>query len=178
MSNYRITVTYSEDKKAFIARVPELESCEAEGETRAEAITRVEEELTAQLEVINEQGEEPPVPLDLLPFDGKLTLNITPELHRDLVFLAQAAKVELEVLITEILTRASSGVWRSFRSGGGRRQEGGRRREGQGQRYHEIMENRADFIEYVRRLESGPQGGRGGGSRRGGGGRGRRDGRK
>jgi len=177
MSNYRITVTYSEDKKTFVARVPELEGCEAEGETRIEAVTRVEEELTAQLDVIKEQGEEPPVPLDEQPFDGKLALSITPELHRDLVFMAQAARVELDVLITEILTRASSGG-RGFRTTGGRRQEGGRRREGQGQRYHEIMENRADFIEYVRRLESGPgQGGRGGGGR-GRGGRGRRDGRK
>ena len=42
---------------------------------------------------------------------------------------------------------------------------------------YSVSENRADFIEYVRKLETGPQGGRGGGRGRGGRG-GRRDGRK
>jgi predicted RNase H-like HicB family nuclease len=174
MPNYRIVVSYSEQKTAYIARAPELEGCEAEGETRAEALARLEEEITAQVDNIKEQGGEPPTPLDEQEFDGRLSLTVTGDLHRDLVFSARMQKVELEVLLTELLTR---GLYGRSPARGRPRQEGregregrGRQREGQG-RYHEIMENRADFIEYVRRLE----GGGGGGGR--GGGRGRKGGR-
>jgi predicted RNase H-like HicB family nuclease len=170
MSNYRIVVTYAEQKSAYIARAPELEGCEAEGGTRAEAVTRLEEEIAAQVENIKEQGGEPPTPMDEQEFDGRLSLTVSGDLHRDLVFVARMHKVELEVLLTELLTR---GLYGRAPAKGRPRQEGregrGRQREGQG-RYHEIMENRADFIEYVRRLEGG--GGGGGGGR--GGGRGRR----
>jgi len=169
MPNYRIIVSYSEEKKVFIARAPELEGCEAEAESRAEALARLEEEMAAQIDNIKEQGAELPAPIDLEEFDGQLSLKVTPELHRELVFQARVARVELAELLTEILTRgAFGGGWRPPPR---RRQEGGRRRDGQPDRYHDIMENRADFIEYVRRLEGGGGGG-------GGGGRGGRGGRR
>ena len=170
MSSYRMVVTYSEERKVFAARVPELEGCEAEAETRVEAVSRLEEEMAAQIENIKALGVEPPVPIDLQQFDGQLSLKVTPELHRDLVFLARMAKVELDALLVELLVRGVAGP--GSRGAGPQRQrpEGGRRQGGQqgGQqgRYHDIMENRADFIEYVRRLEGGGggrSGGRGGG---------------
>lgn len=166
MPNYRIIVSYSEEKKVFIARAPELEGCEAEAESRADALARLEEELAAQIDNIKEQGGELPAPIDLEEFDGQLSLKVTPELHRELVFQARVARVELAELLTEILTRGAFG--RGARPAP-RRREGGRRRDGQPDRYHDIMENRADFIEYVRRLEGG--GGGGGGGRGGRGGR-------
>ena len=168
MSNYRIVVSCSEEKKVFVARAPELDGCEVEGETRAAAVAGLEEEMTAQLENIREQGAEPPPPLDLEEFDGQLTLKLTPQLHRDLVFMARASRVDLELLLTELLTRGVSSRGPVSRGGRPPQQDGNRRgrdgREG-GERYHDIMENRADFIEYVRRLEGGGTGGRGRGPR-------------
>lgn len=172
MSNFRIIVAYSEEKKAFVARAPELQGCEAEGETRAAAVAGLEEEMAAQLQNMKEQGAGPPEPIDLQEFDGALTVKVTPELHRDLVFAARANKVELPLLLTELLTRGVSG--RPPARGPRPQQDGGRRRDREGGgRYHDIMENRADFIEYVRRLE----GGGGGGGHGGRGGRGGREGR-
>jgi len=172
MLKYRVVVCYSEEKKSFFARAPELEGCEAEGETRAEAISRLEDEMTAQVENMRQEGMEPPPSLDEQTFDGQLSLKVTPGLHRDLVFLARGESVELPTLLTELLARGLSGG-RPSRDRPRQEQRG--RREGQGQRYHEIMDNRENFIDYVRRLDGGG-GGRGGGGRPagGGGGRGRR----
>lgn len=174
MANYRFIISFDPEKKAFVARAPELVSCTAEAPTRAEALAALEEEVAAAVENITAQGERPPVPLEEQQLDGKLNVKVTPELHRELLFLAQAAEVELDLLLTELLTRSVG-----YRRGGGgrgrQRQDSrgrGQRRDPAGQRYHDIMENRADFIEYVRRLESG---GGGGGGRGGRGRRGNRD---
>jgi predicted RNase H-like HicB family nuclease len=168
--NYRTIVTYSEAKQAFVAEVPELPSCEAAGATRAEALAKLEEEMQAQLENMQAQGVELPRPIDELEFDGSLAVKVTPALHRELAFIAKADSVELEVLLTELLTRGAKERWGGYR--GGPRREGGRpRREEGGARYHNIMDNRENFIEYVRSLDT-PGGNRGpvgpGGGRRGG----------
>ncbi len=167
--SYRMIVTYSEAKQAFVAEVPELPSCEATGATRAEALAKLEEEMKAQLENMEAQGVELPQPIDRLELDGSLALKVSPALHRDLVFLAKAESVELDVLLAELLTRGVKERW-GGRGYGGPRREGGRpRREEGGARYHNIMDNRENFIEYVRSLDTprGPGGG-GQGGRRGG----------
>lgn len=171
MSKYRVLVTFSSETEQYTARVAELAGCEADGDTRADAISALEEELEAQVANMKEQDVQPPEPLDTATYDGELSLKISPELHRDLVLLASDNGVELPLLLTEILTRA---VRPQRRPSQGRRHEGNdnrRRREGGGRQYHNIMENRADFIEYVRGLD-GPAGG-GAGGRGGGRGRGR-----
>ena len=166
MANYRFIVVYSEEHKNYLASVPELEGCQIEAETRSEAVAKLEEELEAQLANMKEQGITPPPPLDTQQFNGELELKISPVLHRDLAIRAMEEQVKLEALMTEILTR---GV--AFR--GPRKKQtqndnrGNRKREGQGQRYHDIMENRADFIEYVRSLDNGGGGGHRGGGRGG-----------
>lgn len=172
MSKYRIVVVYSSEQGQFIARVPELGECEAIGATRTEALTNVEAEIEAQVKNIEGQGETPPIPLEEQNFDGELKFKISSSLHRDLAFMAQEERVELDALITELLSRSVAQRYFSKGFRGKRANSGdihGRRRdEGQGRRYHDIMENRADFIEYVRGLENGKgrgsgRGGRGGG---------------
>lgn len=166
MSNYRIIISHVEEKNIYIANVPELENCTAEGETPKDAIEKLEVEMTAQLENMKEQGIEPPEPLESQEFDGNLTLKVTPALHKELVFMARSSEVELEILLTELLTRGVSGR-RGYQGNKPRAGGRGRRQEGQGKRYNAIMENRADFIEYVRGLDKGDQRGGKGGGRRG-----------
>lgn len=184
MDRYRVIVAAApvdeeaEDAEpSFVARVPEIAGCQVTGPTRAEALERLEEELSAQLENMREQDVEPPRPIDELDLDGEIKLKVSQQLHRDLLFSARDAGVELEHFLAELLARFVSGGPRPGRGGGRRdnRGQGGRGRRGgpQGQRYHNIMENRADFIEYVRQLdhEGGGGGGRGRGGRGGRGGR-------
>lgn len=182
MDTYRVIVVAqaSEDEseeRSYLARVPELPGCEASAKTRAEAIEAVERELTAQLENMREADVEPPMPIDELPLDGELTVKVTLELHRELLFQAKVQEMDLEAYLAELLARAAGA--RRERGGQARSRDDrgddrgnrrGNRRGGgpAGQRYHNIMENRADFIEYVRQLD---QDGGGGGRGRGRGGR-------
>jgi len=56
MSNYRVLVSYDPERSVFVARAPELPHCSADGATRAEALTKVEEEIDAQLRNMRESG--------------------------------------------------------------------------------------------------------------------------
>jgi predicted RNase H-like HicB family nuclease len=170
---YRVLVHRDAERGVFVARAPELTGCVAEGATRAEAIARLEEEMSAQVHNIRQQGGEPPRPVDAGGFSGEISLKVTAALHRDLVWQSRDEGVPLDQLVAEILTRALDGRTRGQARGadGDRGQRGDRPGQGYGARYHGIMDDRANFIEYVRGLDS--SGMRGGG----GGGRGRNRGR-
>jgi predicted HicB family RNase H-like nuclease len=155
-----------------VARAPELPGCLAEGATRAEAIARLEEEMSAQVHNIRQAGGDPPRPVDDGGFSGELAIKVTPTLHRDLVWQSRDEGVPLEQLLTEMLTRALDGRGRGHGRPADGAPRGDRMGQGYGQRYHSVMEDRANFIEYVRGLESGGRG-MGGGGGGGGGGRGR-----
>ncbi|MCB9555466.1 MAG: type II toxin-antitoxin system HicB family antitoxin [Deltaproteobacteria bacterium] len=172
MERYRVLLR--REAEAFVALVPELGRLSARGETRAEALAAVEQEIAAALENMAEQGEKPPVPVDEAAYDGALNLQVSADLHRDLDFAAKEAGIATEDYAAELLARAlplrRHGGGRSTRHPDGDRDQGRRRGRGpQGSRYRDIMDNRADFIEYVRGLDGG-----GGGAGAGAGGRGRR----
>ena len=197
MSNYRVSVQWDPARSVFVARAPELEHCSAEGKTRAEAMTALEEEIDAQLRNMREQGSPPPAALDEddSSLSGEIAAKVSKGLHRELVIQARSEGVELGQLVGEMLAggldarRAARGGRRAPAQGQAREPGneaqprgprpgggfGGRDQRGQGGRYHAIMEDRATFLEYVRGLESGggpPRGGGGGGGgpRPGGGG--------
>ena len=172
---YRVVVAAFGDggETHYLARVPELNGCEAEGATRAEALARLEEELDAQLGNIAASGNQVPPPVDTADFSGDLRVKVSPDLHRELVFWARDRGVALETALVEMLARGVAGRAPEGSRGPQRRaspyREGNRGRGAVGQRYHDIMENRADFIEYLRNMDRGATGGAG--RRRGGGGR-------
>jgi predicted HicB family RNase H-like nuclease len=172
---YRVIVTYNAESEKFVAKVPELGDVQASGSTRAEALAGAEEELEKEFQKAAEKGSEMPKPVDMTEFSGEIAVQISPSLHRELIFEAMREKVELNQLCNECLaaaiaSRRSSGSRPTQQ--GGRQEKSGRRgrrpRQG-GKGYFNIMEDKASFMEYVRGLENG---GRGGGHR--GGNRGRR----
>jgi len=202
--NYRATVSFDSDRKVFMARAPELEHCSGEGATRAEAIAKLEEEIDAQLANMLSHGSTPPRAVDEETFSGELTAKVSKLLHRDLAYQARSEGIDLDHLVGELLAAAmeSRKQNRGVRSGNSRPREdqqphdnvgnrfdggGGRPQRGFGGRGNNahLLDDRANFIEYVRGLEQGGQ--QGGGSRFGGhggppgggggrGGRGRRGG--
>ena len=208
--NYRATVTFDSDRKVFMARAPELEHCSGEGATRAEAIAKLEEEIDAQLANMLSHGSTPPRAVDEETFNGEITAKVSKLLHRDLAYQARSEGIDLDHLVGELLAAAmeSRKQNRGVRSGNSRPREdhqphdnvgnrfdggGGRPQRGFGGRGNNahLLDDRANFIEYVRGLEqSGQQGGpsrfgghggqpgggggRGGRGRRGGGGGGGR----
>lgn len=166
--NYRVVLTFDADRKIFLARVPELEHCTAEGTTRAEVISKVEEEIDAQLANMLSHGSTPPRSVDEENFSGEVTAKISKLLHRDLAYQARTDGIDLDHLVGEMLAsgmevrRQHRGARPQRPAGGsheqdniGNRNEAGPRRGGFGGRNNnfQLLDDRANFIEYVRNLE-------------------------
>ena len=67
-SKYELIIYWSTDDQAFIAEVPELPGCAADGATYAEAVSNVEVVIREWLETASELGREIPEPRGRLVF--------------------------------------------------------------------------------------------------------------
>ena len=61
-SNYEIIIYWSEEDGAFIAEVPELPGCMADGGTYQEAVANVEKIIGEWIETAKESGRPIPQP--------------------------------------------------------------------------------------------------------------------
>jgi predicted RNase H-like HicB family nuclease len=68
MSKYEIIIYWSEDDKAFIAEVPELPGCAADGATYKEALANVEVIIKEWITTAKELGRPIPQPKGRLVF--------------------------------------------------------------------------------------------------------------
>ena len=68
MSKYEIIIYWSEEDRAFIAEVPELPGCAADGATYKEALTNVEVIIKEWIETAKELGRPIPQPKGRLVF--------------------------------------------------------------------------------------------------------------
>ena len=62
MNRYEVIIYWSEDDGRYIAEVPELPGCMADGETRMEVLNNVETIISEWLETANLEGREIPAP--------------------------------------------------------------------------------------------------------------------
>ncbi len=68
MSKYEVIIYWSEEDKAFIAEVPELPGCAADGATHQEALSNVEVVIQEWIETAKELGRQIPKPKGKLAF--------------------------------------------------------------------------------------------------------------
>lgn len=68
MSRYEVIIYWSKDDQAFIAEVPELPGCAADGATYQEALANVEAVIRAWIETAKELGRPIPEPKGRLAF--------------------------------------------------------------------------------------------------------------
>lgn len=68
MSKYEVIIFWSEEDQAFIAEVPELPGCMADGGTYKEALSNVEVIIQEWIETAKELGREIPKPKGRLVF--------------------------------------------------------------------------------------------------------------
>ena len=68
MSKYEINIYWSKDDDAFIAEVPELPGCMADGSTRQEALANAEVIIKEWIETAHEIGRTIPEPKGRLVF--------------------------------------------------------------------------------------------------------------
>jgi predicted RNase H-like HicB family nuclease len=62
MSKYEIIIYWSHEDDAFLAEVPELPGCMADGKTYQEALSHVEKIIQEWIETAEELGREIPKP--------------------------------------------------------------------------------------------------------------------
>ena len=62
MSDYHINVFYSDEDRAYVADIPDLEACSAFGATPEQAVAEVERAKQAWLDAAREAGREVPEP--------------------------------------------------------------------------------------------------------------------
>ena len=68
MTRYEIIIYWSNEDKAFIAEVPELAGCMADGATYQEALSNVEAAILEWLDTAKELGRSIPEPKGRLVF--------------------------------------------------------------------------------------------------------------
>jgi len=68
MSKYEVILYWSEEDEAFIAEVPELPGCAADGKTQKEALKNVEVVIKEWIETAKELGRPIPQPKGRLVF--------------------------------------------------------------------------------------------------------------
>ena len=68
MSKYELIIYWSKDDQAFIAEVPELPGCAADGATYQEALANVENVIQEWIETAKELGRPIPEPKGRLAF--------------------------------------------------------------------------------------------------------------
>ena len=172
--NYRAILSFDAERKLFLARAPELEHCTGEGATRAEACAKLEEEIDAQLANMLSHGSTPPKSVDEEEFSGEVSGKLSKALHKELAYLARSEGVEIAQLVSELLAagvesrRSGSRGPRSAARSDGNRADGNRaesngnvngngnfngNRGGRGANGTQFLDDRANFIEYVRTLD-------------------------
>lgn len=68
MSKYEVILYWSEEDNAFIAEVPELSGCMADGDSMADALRNVETVIAEWIETAKELGREIPAPKGRLKY--------------------------------------------------------------------------------------------------------------
>lgn len=163
---YRMIVSFDTEQQVFRARAYELEHCFGEGPTRAEAITQLEQEIEAQVRNLQDQGKQPPKSIDEQVWTGELAVQVSRSLHRDLAWQARLEGTELPQLLVELLSAGlesrrtlSRGVRPQGRDGNrissSDSSHGNSSREWNHSRgnYNGLMDDRAQFIQYVRNAD-------------------------
>jgi predicted RNase H-like HicB family nuclease len=84
MLKYSTTIRYSDEDRAFIAEVPALPGCAADGPTPARALAAVEEVAMLWLEAAKDEGRSIPPPDTRKRYGGKLLVRMPEWLHREL----------------------------------------------------------------------------------------------
>jgi antitoxin HicB len=105
----------ADENGVYIAEVPELDGCLAEGDTAAEALTNLEAVLEEWLEIAVEDEVDIPPPrrLDATEFSGRFSVRVPRSLHRELSDWAAHEDASLNQLLVTVLTQAATRrAWR------------------------------------------------------------------
>lgn len=180
-SAYRVVVTYDKSRDMYNAKIPELDPCFADGKTRQEALAALEVELTDRLHNMKEKGVVAPTPIDEKEFKDPMVVSLSYSLRKELAWLAMNEGISVDSLVTELVTYALAKKGQEFgrtKNLQGQSHQSNKRPDGESRRngrypadgrnrslqsrhagpYHDLLNDRANFIQYVRETEGPSQG--------------------
>lgn len=96
---YCYTVAWSEDDRAYLARVAEFPSLAAHGDTQETSLRQIRFVVSAVLRDLKKSGEPIPKPFGRTKFSGRLNLRMPGYLHRQLAVEAAQQGISLNQLI-------------------------------------------------------------------------------
>ena len=104
-SDYSVLIIWSEEDEAFLAHVPELAGCVADGATREEALGNATVAAQNWIDTAKEIGREIPEPVRLerfeRPFDSEAQLR-------------KAVEIELSKIVPELVARLRAEIFHGF----------------------------------------------------------------
>lgn len=101
---YRVYLQWSDEDKAWLAEVPDLSGCLADGETPELALKAAHEAEALWLEVAEAEGRPiPPATFGDEP-SGRFVVRLPKSLHRRLQVLAELEHVSLNQLVIALLS--------------------------------------------------------------------------
>ena len=94
---YHIVIQHMDDESGdyYFATVRELDGCQSDGKTYAEAYESIQDAMKGWIEVKLENGFEVPVPIDDSQYSGKFVLRLPKSLHAKLALQAEKEGVSL-----------------------------------------------------------------------------------
>ena len=102
---YRIFAEWNETDGVYVARIPAFPGLAAHGDTPEEATREAREAALGMLEVLAEDGHEPPQPDARGAFSGQIRLRIPPSLHEMISREAEAEGVSMNQEIIALLSQ-------------------------------------------------------------------------
>jgi antitoxin HicB len=106
--NYRVVIRPLTDEEGggYLAEVPDLPGCMADGETPEEALTEIESAIKSWVKMAKAYGDPIPEPTPSRNYSGQWRLRVPKSLHRALVLRAKEEGVSLNSLAATLLAES------------------------------------------------------------------------
>jgi predicted HicB family RNase H-like nuclease len=104
---YCYTVAWSQEDECYIARVAELPSLAAHGDTQEDALQEVSRLVAYVVQDLEESGEPVPEPFAIRQYSGRFNVRIGSSLHRTLAVEAANQGISLNQLVTQKLSASA-----------------------------------------------------------------------
>lgn len=167
-------IRFDRNKGTYLGSVSEIPELAVQAPTADEVYKALEDAIEDYLVDLRSRGGTSPEPLYTKEYPETLNLAVSQGLYRRLDLLSRRERSDLEKLAVELLTAgiekrgerqrshapSSQGQNRDNGSNNNNnkrnnRSQGGGGAKGRYQNYHQTMDNRENFLDYVRRLEKG-----------------------
>ena len=102
---YKVDIRWSDEDKAWIARVPELDGVVTHGDTIVEAAKMAEDAIALYLDSLKAHNEIAPKPLALRQLSGKYPLRMGKDRHMDVVIRATKLGMSVNEYLTWLIDR-------------------------------------------------------------------------